>query len=47
VACRDLGISLSTLKKCVLAAGQAAFLTGQVRDELVSSLKKELKAPGK
>jgi hypothetical protein len=43
VACDDLGFSMEKLKQRILAAGQAAFLPEAERQELVETLKKELK----
>jgi adenosine deaminase len=42
-ACEGLGMSLATLRQCILAAAQSSFLTDQEREELVVQLKKELK----
>lgn len=42
LVCEDLGLSLDTLKKRILAAGQAAFLAEPERQILVARLKKEL-----
>ena len=44
LACEDLGLPLSTLKRCILAAGEAAFLPDPQRTTLVSSLTRELQA---
>ncbi len=44
-ACENLGISLGTLKKCILAAAEAGFLPRKQLDALVRELKKELKVP--
>ena len=43
VVCDDLGLSMAKLKQRILAAGQAAFLPEAERDELIETLKKELK----
>ena len=45
VAHEELGLSLETIKACVLAAGQAAFLSDTERLGLTTRLKKELKLP--
>lgn len=45
VACEVLGLPMTSLKNCVLAAGQAAFLADAERQALSVRLKKELKLP--
>jgi len=42
LACEDLGISLPQLAKSITTAAQAAFLPSQERQELVTSLEKDL-----
>lgn len=42
VACDDLGLPMEVLKARILAAGQAAFLPGDKRLRLVTSLRKQL-----
>jgi len=41
--CESLGLSMDTLKRRILAAAQAAFLSDHERDKLVKQLTKELK----
>lgn len=43
LVCETLGLSVDTLKKRILAAGQAAFLAEAERQLLIARLKKELK----
>ena len=40
--CEDLGLPLDALRLCILAAAQAAFLPEAERQDLVSSIKREL-----
>jgi adenosine deaminase len=41
--CENLGMPLEDLKKSILLAAESAFLNGEEKQELVASLKKELK----
>ncbi len=43
VVCKDLGLSMDTLKQRILAAARASFLPEDERDHLVSQLTRELK----
>ena len=43
LVCEDLKIPLDVIKQCSLASAQAAFLPDAERDDLVKSMKKELK----
>lgn len=43
VVCDELGVPIDTLRSCILAAGDAAFLPQAERKDLVRGLKKEMR----
>ena len=45
VVAGELGVPVDALCSCILAAGEAAFLTGAERKDLLRSLKKEMPRP--